>query len=95
MNKFNKFSNKYLKYTEIKSADKSHIKIINKNDCLNKCEKKPCTYYCPTEVFRWHDDEIQILYQRCIECGACPTGCPFNNIDWSFPPGGYGVNYKY
>lgn len=94
MSNFLKSNENPLQSTIIKKADKSHISIRNDDICLNECENKPCTYYCPTRVFFWTDEEIKIDYGRCIECGACPWGCPYENINWSFPPGGYGVTYK-
>lgn len=80
----------------IKVDDTSHIHIKNEEVCLEKCENKPCTYYCPTRVFSWdgEQNEIEIDYTRCVECLACPHGCPYNNISWSLPDGGYGVNYQ-
>lgn len=94
MNNFDKSQKNFLKNTTIKKADKSHIHIRDEEVCLNECENKPCTYYCPTRVFFWEDNIIKINYSRCVECGACPWGCPYHNIDWSFPPGGYGVKYE-
>ena len=35
---------------------------------------------------------IRVLYERCIECGACPYGCPYDNIAHSF--GGARVEIK-
>lgn len=91
---FNKSNQNPLQNTTIKKAEKTHIKIKDVEVCRVKCENKPCTYYCPSRVFYWSDDNrIKILYERCIECGACPWGCPYNNISWQYPPGGYGVSY--
>ncbi|AZO93612.1 4Fe-4S ferredoxin [Iocasia frigidifontis] len=94
MGNFIKDNDNPLKYTTIKIAKQSHIHIKEKDPCLSNCENKPCTYYCPTRVFSWSNKEIKVDYKRCIECGACPWGCPYDNIKWSFPPGGYGVNYE-
>ena len=93
MSNFNKPQDNPLKHTKIKNAKKSHIKIIDKKVCREKCENKPCTFYCPSRVFYWENNKINILYKRCLECGACPHGCPYSNIDWNFPRGGYGVIY--
>lgn len=97
MGNFLKDNESPLKDVQIKVADTSHIFIRDKGKCQEKCENKPCTYYCPTRVFSWSDEnsEIKIDYGRCIECGACPIGCPLKNIEWSYPPGGYGVKYEY
>ncbi|GAB6098586.1 ferredoxin family protein [Halanaerocella petrolearia] len=85
-----------LKYVTIKVDDKSHIHIKNPQVCLTECENKPCTYYCPTRVYSWDGEtnKIKVNYARCVECMACPYGCPYENIAWQFPEGGYGVNYQ-
>ena len=96
MGNFIKTNQNPLKYVRIKVADHSHIYLRDKQRCQRECENKPCTYFCPTRVYSWsgEDKEIKVDYQRCVECGACPWGCPYDNISWSFPPGGYGVHYE-
>ena len=94
MSNFNKSNENPLTTVEIIKPKESHISIKKKKVCQKKCENKPCTYYCPSRVFSWKEKEIKIAYERCMECGACPWGCPYDNISWSYPPGGYGVNYK-
>jgi len=32
--------------------------------------------------------------QACLKCGSCRVGCPFRNISWALPRGGYGVADK-
>lgn len=92
MGNFNKDQDTPLAFIEIIAPAKSHIKIISPSACF-ECENKPCTFYCPTRVYWWEDKRIQINYSRCIECGACPYGCPLHNIAWEYPPGGQGVLY--
>jgi ferredoxin like protein len=84
-------------YIKIKVNDVTHISIREPLRCIEHCENKPCTYYCPTGVYHWNDDTltIDIIYARCVECGACPYGCPLGNIDWQMPAGGYGVVYRH
>ena len=84
-----------LKAVTIKPAPESHIRIDDKNICRTECEKKYCTKFCPTNVFTWStkEEKISIHYKQCIECLACPFGCPYHNISWTFPPSGYGVEY--
>jgi len=72
----------------------SHLKIISRDICL-KCAGKPCTIICCVETYRWEDDRITIRYEGCLECGACRLVCPFGNIDWGYPRGGFGIQYKY
>ncbi len=95
MSNFIKAEDNPLKNTIIKKARSSHIEIVDRDICLNKCEDKPCTFYCPSRVFSWEGEKIVVDYGRCVECGACPWGCPYENISWNFPPGGFGVKYFY
>ena len=88
-------SDNLTRFIEIKVNQKSHIFIRKSQLCLNECENKPCTYICPIRVFYWENQRINILYNRCVECGACIWGCPYENISWNYPKGGYGVLYKF
>ncbi|HAK74761.1 MAG TPA: 4Fe-4S ferredoxin [Sporomusaceae bacterium] len=72
-----------------------HVIIGDQNICKD-CQSKACLTICPTEVFLWnHADNtpIGVLYKQCIECGACRLVCPFKNIEFCYPKGGYGVMY--
>ncbi|GAB6136899.1 ferredoxin family protein [Halanaerobaculum tunisiense] len=95
MSNFSKNEESPLKYVTIKAAKESHISIRDSQICRTECENKPCTYYCPTRVYSWNGEKnkIRIDHTRCVECMACPYGCPYQNINWEFPAGGYGVNY--
>ena len=95
MSRFNQPQQNPLEFVKIRKAKDSHIKITDQGLCQQKCENKPCTYFCPSRVYSWENQEIKIDYGRCIECGACPWGCPYKNIDWHLPPGGYGVDYSF
>ena len=79
------------------NADRqSHIKIIDPQVCLG-CKDKPCTTYCPASVFHWEEPQqkIHVSYENCVECGAARIGCPFSNIFWVFPRGGFGVQHRH
>lgn len=72
-----------------------HLAIKSQEVC-QQCEHKPCLYFCPVRVYTAQaDGQIQIGYQACVECGSCRVGCPFANIEWSLPRGGFGVAYKF
>lgn len=84
-----------LKTITINAAEKSHIEITNPSICQEQCQEKYCTKFCPTNVFSWSTKQKRIIikHQQCIECLACPFGCPYQNINWNFPPSGHGVEY--
>jgi len=79
-----------------KNDHTSHIKIFDANVCLN-CPNKPCVTGCPAGVYNWDAVQKKIVFshENCIECGAARMLCPFNNIEWNPPRGGFGVSYKY
>lgn len=75
--------------------DFAHIKIKSHTVCAD-CEEEPCLAFCPAGVFgKGRDGKIMVSYQGCVECGSCRIGCPYLNIDWKLPRGGYGVAYKF
>ncbi|MFW6308855.1 MAG: hypothetical protein ACOC1S_02435 [bacterium] len=45
MTDFKKQKKNPLEYTTIKKAEKSHIEIIEPDECLNNCEGRPCTFF--------------------------------------------------
>lgn len=80
-----------------KNDSQSHISIPNPDICLNQCRDKPCTKVCPAKVYVWEESQKKIVigYENCIECGAARMICPFNNIKWEPPRGGFGVSFKF
>jgi ferredoxin like protein len=74
----------------------SHLKVKDVEVC-RRCEGKPCIARCCAEVYRWNEEDrrLEIAYENCLECGVCKIVCPYDNIDWSYPRGGFGVCYKY
>lgn len=74
----------------------SHLVIMDRETCL-RCEFKPCQFFCPAQVYSWDEEtnRINVAYEGCFECGACRTGCPYLNIEWHYPKGGYGVSFRY
>jgi len=72
-----------------------HLRIIDQNVC-KQCVDKPCLSFCPACVYRKGEEgKILVSYQACLECGSCRVGCPYNNIAWEYPRGGFGVSYKF
>jgi ferredoxin like protein len=75
--------------------DNAHIQIKDPGTC-GQCEQNPCLDFCPVSVFTMDAiGKIHVGYQACVECGSCRIGCPYANVDWELPRGGYGVAYKF
>jgi ferredoxin like protein len=79
-----------------KTDELTHLKIKDQEVC-RKCEDKPCIARCPAEVYEWEAEHGQVLvaFENCLECGVCKIVCPYDNIDWVYPRGGYGVVWKF
>jgi ferredoxin like protein len=75
----------------------SHITIRTPDICQTTCGPRwgrPCTTFCPAGVYAWDGEKITASYENCVECTSCLTGCPYHNIDWRLPRGGFGVLYR-
>jgi ferredoxin like protein len=59
------------------------------------CEGRPCVLVCPAGLFNWEDNRLTIIWEKCLECGACPVVCPYAAIQWRFPREGRGVKYRW
>lgn len=71
-----------------------HLKIIDQKVCV-ACTEKPCTVTCPVQNYKVQDNgHTTIEWASCIECGTCRIICPFHNISWVYPTGGFGVRYR-
>lgn len=80
-----------------KHDKQSHIAIRSNDVCHNTCGERwgrPCTAFCPANVYSWDGAKIVASYENCVECTSCLTGCPYHNIDWRLPRGGFGINYR-
>jgi len=72
-----------------------HLAIIEPIVC-QECVEKPCIDFCPVGAYRLQDgNTVQIAVQSCIECGTCRLLCPYQNVSWKYPRGGFGVSYKF
>jgi ferredoxin like protein len=72
-----------------------HLRIIDQQVCKG-CRDKPCTVTCPVDNYHAEaDGRTSIDWESCIECGTCRIICPYGNISWKYPAGGFGVSYRY
>lgn len=77
-----------------KPDHQSHLVIKDPRVCAEKCTQKDCTVFCPARVYEWRDGRIAVGHEGCLECGACRIACPYGNIEWNYPRGGYGVQFR-
>lgn len=77
-----------------KLAKESHLQV-NQELC-RKCKNRCCLWACPAKVYTINEQgEIRVEFEACLECGTCLIVCRSNAVQWSYPKGGSGVQYKY
>ncbi|MBE0651525.1 MAG: 4Fe-4S dicluster domain-containing protein [Bacteroidales bacterium] len=72
----------------------SHLAIKDEKVCAT-CALKQCLYVCACSVYELNENthKVEINYDACLECGTCRIAC--DNIEWSYPRGGFGIAYKF
>lgn len=72
----------------------SHLVIHDQRVC-RECTRRECTTVCPVKTYEWEEGDAKIIvsFENCFECGTCRIACPFENIGWKYPPGGFGVQF--
>jgi len=82
-------------YTNKYNVDEheAHIKVKDMDVCT-RCKERPCTFICPAAVYVWEHGSLTVQYSGCLECGSCRFACPHDNLEWSFPRGGFGMVLK-
>lgn len=80
--------------TQFLINDKPHI-IINRLICKT-CHDRACVRVCPAKCYTFDEATglLSVVYENCLECGTCQVICEKKALDWTYPRGGYGVNYR-
>jgi ferredoxin like protein len=72
-----------------------HI-IIHHEICQTKCLVRYCLTICPAELYTLDkQDQVQVNYEGCLECGACLIACEPQALTWHYPRAGHGVQYRF
>jgi ferredoxin like protein len=79
-----------------KTDVESHIRIRHEV-CRLRCKERHCLRVCPGKLYRYNQelDEIQVEFAGCLECGTCRVACLAEAIEWHYPGGAFGVQYRY
>lgn len=85
------FQNRYLV-----DAERPHIRIRDAAVCEKQCAAQPCVVCCPASCYSREGRKVVLITDGCLECGACRIVCnTHRNLDWEYPRGGYGIQYKF
>jgi ferredoxin like protein len=71
-------------------------RIIDRDVCL-RCVRQQCINCCPATCYTPQEDgRVLFSYEGCVECGTCRIVChEFDNIEWTYPRGGFGIQYRH
>ncbi|MGD0447034.1 MAG: 4Fe-4S dicluster domain-containing protein [Candidatus Dormibacteria bacterium] len=73
--------------------DESHI-TIDQELCRSTGTAKALIAVCAAGVYQERDGQLVADYAGCLECGSCFAVAAPGAIQWHYPRGGYGVNYR-
>jgi ferredoxin like protein len=51
---------------------------------------------CPAGLYSENAaGEVELTIDGCLECGTCRLACGIEVLDWNFPEGGTGVQFRF
>lgn len=57
---------------------------------------KRAVLVCPAGLYSENaNGEVQLSIDGCLECGTCRVACGTEVLDWSYPEGGAGVQFRF
>ncbi|MDQ5986824.1 MAG: Ferredoxin-like protein FixX [Syntrophus sp. SKADARSKE-3] len=77
-----------------KPAREPHIKI--KPGMEKDIQLKTAVRICPAGLYSENDKgEVTLTIDGCLECGTCRLACGTEVLEWNYPEGGTGVQYRF
>lgn len=77
-----------------KPGEEAHIKIrpgMEKDPRLKKA-----ILVCPAGLYSENEKgEVVLTIDGCLECGTCRLACGTEVLDWNYPDGGTGVQFRF
>lgn len=71
-----------------------HIKI--KEGMERDQRLKRAILVCPAGLYSLNEaGEVEFTIDGCLECGTCRLACGTEVLEWSYPAGGSGVQYRF
>ena len=77
-----------------KLDEERHI-TIDTAVCKTVCKTRTCLKVCPADLYELDDKgEMTVNWEGCLECGSCLICCDDRALTWTYPRGGFGVQYR-
>jgi ferredoxin like protein len=79
-----------------KPAEESHIRIHHEI-CRRECREKYCLFVCPAHLYAVNEEtgDLYVDFAGCLECGTCHSACRYGALEWEYPQGGFGVQFRF
>jgi ferredoxin like protein len=77
-----------------KHDKEAHIKI---KDGMQKDPRlKRAILVCPAGLYSENEQgEVELTIDGCLECGTCLIACGTEVLEWHYPSGGTGVQFRF
>ena len=77
-----------------KHDSEPHIKI--KTGMERDPRLKRAVLVCPAGLYAENAaGEVELTIDGCLECGTCRIACGIEVLDWNYPTGGAGVQFRF
>ena len=77
-----------------KSGGAAHIKIRAGREKDSRLRKM--TMICPAGLYSVNEKgETSLTIDGCLECGTCRLVCGNDVLEWAYPEGGAGVQFRF
>jgi len=80
---------------DVFKLDKEPQIVVKNEICGTICVNRACLYVCPADLFELDDQQrIVVNWEGCLECGTCMICCEKDALEWRYPRGEFGVQYR-
>jgi ferredoxin like protein len=80
---------------DVFKLDKEPHIVIHDDICAERCTNRACLYVCPADLYELNDEQRMVVnWEGCLECGTCLICCEPQALEWHYPRGEFGVQYR-
>lgn len=76
-----------------KESKDPHIKIKAGKEGDPRLKK--AVLVCPAGLYTETEGVVELTIDGCLECGTCLIACGSDILEWNYPAGGAGVQFRF